>query len=312
MKQFLWGPAAAVLAVSLAAAARADEPKGFTFDLSVDLIGADIGDLGGGEPLRFDLGGLPVSLGTVAGGDTGNPGLRAALGGDHTLAFGGGFSLVTSGSLQKTRYLVDSFYGSDRLAGGTSLRYQNGSFKTALEPGVDLDFFAGAIETRHLVLDGRMSRTIAENIAMSLSTGIARREHPGDRMAGADLGYGKLGVDFTFGAHAKLDLAYDIRHSWAEISRDSTARSGPSIGLDLATLAGLDLGLTYQYCESTRYDDLRERVDTAHAFGLTATWQDADTDYLTFSGGYRLDRTDRSGDDVATSHDAMINMALKF
>lgn len=322
MKQSLWGRHAQHVAVVVlfllpmvadTAPAVAEEPKGLEFDLLLHVVGADLGDLGSATPLSFDVGGLPVSLGAESG-DTGNPGLRAGFYGTHTLPIGGGVSLVTTGNLEKTRYLQDSFLGRDRLTGATSLRYQEGNFRAELEPGINLDLLAGAVATQHLVLDARASRAITDYLAVRVESGWARRDHTDIDQAGAHLGHSRLGLDFTIGGKAKLGLAYEATQRWADVRRDSTARSALNLDFDLALLRGFDLGMSYQYCEDASVDDnLQPAIASSHALALTAFWQDPDDSYLTFSGGYTLDRKDPAGDGPASaSHDGMINVALKF
>jgi hypothetical protein len=325
MQQGSWGRtlragAAAVTVFLGGHQAMADELGAFHFDLAVNVIGmeADTADAGIDAPLDFDLAGLPVSIAALSdGGDSDNPGISAGLNGAHQLSLGGGFTLASRGSVQKTRYLTDSFFGSDRIAGGTALRFEERGFKGALEPGIDLALQAGSIDRRRYTLDGRLSQDILDGWAVSLGNGWMRQEYPGTPDDRADTGSGRLGFAFTMIEKTRLDLSYEMSRTWAVMPEDGAAKAGPALDLSLSVLDALDIGFRYQHCESTDYEtedgSLQVLVDSVHSVGIHAAWQKPGAEYFTVSAGYNLDHT---ASPVAArdgiTHDAMVSLGLKF
>jgi hypothetical protein len=309
--------ATAMIATVGRGAALADgNEDAFKFNLYLDVIGVEIDDTDA-EPLEMNLIGVPLSLGVRAGGEDDRPGLMGGLKGRYTLPMGAGFSVVTTGSWQKTRHLDDTFLGNDRGIGRASFQYEQGSFKGALTPGMEFGFVAGQIDTRRYMLDGRLSRDIVNGLNVHVSSGVTRHEYamlPGDN---ADIGRAQAGFGFRLNDSARFTFDYDFQHKWAATPASARRAAGPTIGVNLSPLDALEIGASYRYCENTEYEwhdgNLRERIDTVQAFGLHATWQDPAADYLTFSADYSYDRVaspvaGRSGD----AHDGMVTMALQF
>lgn len=302
----------------LAGPALAEESGGFHFGLAVNVIGVEMDGADFEAPIDFDLAGLPVSIASQSDpGSTDNPGISAGLNGDHTLALGGGFSLVTRGNLQKTRYLTDTFFGSDRITGGTALQFTDSDFRGAVEPGADLDFSAGALERRRYAVKGRLSQDILDGWTVNLENGWARQQHPGNPADNADTGSGSIGFAFTMIENTKISLGYEASRTWAALPQDAVTQAGPAFGLSVSLLDALDIDLKYRYCESTDIEatdgGFRALVDSTHAVGLTAVWLQPDAEYLSISAGYNVDRTtspvaERDG----ITHDAMVNLGLKF
>lgn len=310
----------AALALLGSSQAMAEELGTFHFDLAVNVIGmeADMGDKGIDAPLDFDLAGLPVSIAASSGGGEGdNPGISAGLNGEHKLSLGGGFSLLSRGSAQKTRYLTDSFFGNDRIAGGTALRFEESGFEGAIEPGVDLDLSAGALDRRRYAVNGRLSQEILDGWAVSLGNGWARQQHPGNPDDNADTGTGSLGFTFTTIDRTKINIGYDVSRTWAARPEDAAETAGPALGLSVSLLDALDIDLRYQYCESTDIaaadSGLRALVGTTHAVGISAAWLQPGAEYFTISVGYNFDRTNSQATDRdGITHDGMVNLGLKF
>lgn len=307
-----------VVSVLCAGPALAEESGSFHFDLVVNVIGMDTDGAGLEAPIDFDLAGLPVSIAAQSGGaDTNNPGISAGLNGEHALSLGAGFTLATHGNLQKTRYLTDSFFGSDRIAGGTALQFTDSGFRGAIEPGIDLDLSAGALDRRRYAVNGRLSQDILDGWTVSLGNGWARQQHPGSQDDNADTGTGSLGFAFTMIDRTKINLGYDMSRTWAARPEDAAKTAGPALGLSVSLLDALDIDLRYQYCQSTDIaaadGGLRALVDTTHAVGINALWLQPGAEYLTISAGYNFDRTTSAvADRDGITHDGMINLGLKF
>lgn len=304
-----------LLAILMAAPAAADDAGSFDFGLSVHVVGGGLSDLGDLGAYNLNLAGLPVEIGAMDGAAPGNPGLHLGFDGGHALPLGAGFSLVTTGSFAKTRYLDDVGLGRDRVKGKTSLRFDHGSFRSALEPGIDVDLFAGVVDTRRLLLDGRIARDLFDNVALTASGGWAQHAKPLTESE-TEFGRGRLGLDIRLGSRTTLDLSYEMRQAWTELPQDATQSAGPAAALSVALLGGLSFDIGYQYCESTRHafdDGLRALVDDRHAASMSAKWADPDMEYLVVTAGYRYDRIHEASALAAVeSHDGMINLAVSF
>lgn len=302
---------------------RADEPAGdFKLGLFVDVLGSmgsatDKGSATGKpEPFQFDIIGMPLSIGSREP-DSAVPGLTIGVDGTYKLPIDGAFSVVTTGSVEKTRYLEDEFWGRDRANGQASIQHDHDGLKTALEPGVEVELRAGEVTERRYRIDGRVAKEIFSGLALSTSTGFTRQDAPLTLEDNASFGRARLGLSYQLDKNAKLNLGYDMTQKWADQPQASETRSGPSLGLSLSVFEFLEIGTSYQYCESTSYEesgaDLRALVDDVHSVGMNAAWRDPAADYLSIKADYRFDQTasaiaSRDGQ----AHDGMITLGLQF
>jgi hypothetical protein len=290
------------------------------FGLFVDMLGNAAGaaekTADQAEPFQFDIIGMPVSIGS-RDPDSAVPGLTVGIDGSYKLPIEGAFSVIATGSLQKTRYLEDEFWGSDRAAGSATISRENDGWRMTLEPGFVYHLRASEMIERRYFIDGRASKDILPGLAFSTSTGFTRRHAPLAIENNADLGRAQLGLIYHFGESARLNLSYDMTRKWADQPQDSHGRSGPSVGVSFAMFDFLEIGTRYQYCENIEYDlngtDLKAVVEEVHSVGMNASWHDPDADFLTLTADYRFEQTrsDVMGH-AGQSHDGMITLGLRF
>jgi hypothetical protein len=307
---------ASMLSMGLSAGgAWANEP--FRFDLSLDVVGADLVDVDSLDRFQVELAGLPLSLGTIESTGGSNPGLKAGVTGGYTLPLGDGFAVVTSGSLQKTRYFDDTLLGADSGIGRMTFRFERHSFRSMLEPGIEIDFLDGELNARRYRLNGRVSHDVLLGLDVYLVSALMRREYmflPDDN---ADSNHAQAGLNYSLGDLVELTFSYDLYHKWAAQAQSSTGSAGPAIGINLSPAEGLDIAAIYRYCPSYSHapedEAMQERVDTMQSLGINASWRNPRADYLTISADYGFERQDSYVDGAGgDSHDGMINMALQF
>lgn len=315
------------LSAGLAAlsSASADESVGdLKLGLFVDMLGGAAAGLeksvdetaGKAEPFQFDIIGMPLSFG-ARDPDNALPGVTIGVDGAYELPIDGAFSVIVSGALEKTRYLEDEFWGSDRATGSATIKHEYDGWRTTFEPGIVFHLRASEMIERRYFLDGRASKDILPGLAFSTATGFTRRDAPLAIENNANFGRTQLGLIYHFGDSARVDFAYDMTRKWADQPQDSHSRSGPSIGVSFEMFDFLEIGSRYQYCENIEYDlngtDLRAVVDQVHSVSMNASWRDPDADYLTIKADYRFEQTQSEvAAHAGQSHDGMITLGLQF